>query len=117
MHLIFSIIFSFKEDVTEPKLNFQNAPSKTNSLVNITWQYDEKATTKCALTTPSAYLNDVNCSGTQFTGNFTDNGFYTLWIYGMDESGNTGLTGQHNWLVGKLFKDIVFYGAKKKLLC
>ncbi|XP_066930554.1 uncharacterized protein [Clytia hemisphaerica] len=87
------------KDVTEPKLNFQNAPSKTNSLVNITWQYDEKATTKCALTTPSAYLNDVNCSATQFTGNFTNNGFYTLWIYGMDESGNTGLTGQHNWLV------------------
>ena len=91
---------SFSEDITPPKLTFKNAESLTNGTAVINWMYDEIATSKCTLATPS-HVKNVNCSNNEWKESSLSEGSYILWVYGTDEANNTDLAGKHSWRVGE----------------
>ena len=95
------INLSFIEDITPPTLTFINHPLVTNSKVNITWQYDEPATSQCNLYSPSN-ISTVNCSATSWQEDQLLEGIHTLYIDGMDFEGNHALPEIHTWRVGNI---------------
>lgn len=86
-------------DITPPRLLFIYNPSVTNANVTISWQFDEDVSTKCTIQTPSAFSVE-SCNDT-WTGLDLVEGYYTIYIQGMDLENNAGDLVRHTWRVGK----------------
>ena len=96
----FSII-----DVFPPVLTFSNPvdnPWYNNGTVELSWTYNEEASSRCQLLT-SSYLLVINCSNRSIFLSDLEQGQYTLYIQAEDTAGNIAQEVVVRWTVGMCY--------------
>ena len=86
-------ILTFTSTISNPWYN--------NGTLELSWTYDEEATSRCQLLT-SVYLLVVNCSSRRVFFNDLQPGIYRLYIQAEDRTGNVAQEVVVRWTVGKL---------------
>ena len=89
---VFPPILTFTRSVSNPWYN--------NGTVELSWTYNEEASSRCQLLT-SVYLLVVNCSNRSVFFNNLQPGMYTLYIQAEDTVGNVAREVIVPWTVGK----------------
>jgi hypothetical protein len=86
-------------DITAPRLQFMIAPELSNQNVNLSWVYNENATSFCTLQSPAS-LTIIPCSDNVALLTNLQEGYHSFFVQGTDTSGNTAATVRHTWRVG-----------------
>ena len=89
-------------DVTPPTLQFDGVPQFSTENINISWTYNEKATSFCTFQTSTTVM-PVDCSNDRVMFTNLIEGFYSLYVQGTDLSNNTAAPVRVSWSVGKYF--------------
>ena len=76
-------------------------PWYNNGTLELSWTYNEEATSRCQLLT-SVYLLVVNCSSERVFFSDLQPGVYRLYIQAEDRAGNVAQEVVVQWTVGKL---------------
>ena len=86
-------VLTFTRTISNPWYN--------NGTLELSWTYDEEATSRCQLLT-SIYLLAVNCSSRRVFFSDLQPGIYRLYIQAEDGAGNVAQEVVVQWTVGKL---------------
>lgn len=86
-------------DTVAPKIQYVDAPAKTNGFPHIRWMSSEEASFECSLDNGTFENCHDGRRGSWKKDNISD-GEHVLAVRGTDLAGNQGKTNIHVWIVG-----------------